>query len=187
MQPIRTSPERAPEVTIADAIQCFCDDEKSRHLSKDSNRKSAFFFETQLKTWAERQGFVYFNQLTAAELTKFRGQWGNGPQTTRRKHERLIAFFWFCARMDWIDKNPAILMKRVKAEVKPTDYFTKEEFKAIVYATYAYGNWLGGHDFENRRDRLRALVLLMRWFGLAIKDAVTLERSRISSQQRRQS
>jgi integrase/recombinase XerD len=168
-------------VTIADAIQCFRDDEKSRHLSKDSNRKSAFFFETQLKPWAERQGFVYLDQLTAADLTKFRGQWGNGPQTTRRKHERLIAFFWFCARMDWIDKNPAILMKRVKAEVKPTDYFTKEEFKAIVDATYAYGNWVGGHDFEHRRDRLRALVLLMRWSGLAIKDAVTLERSRISA------
>jgi hypothetical protein len=73
--------------------------------------------------------------------------------------------------MDWIDKNPAILMKRVEAEVKPTVYFTKEEFNAIVDATYAYGNWLGGHDFENRRDRLRALVLLMRWSGLAIKDA----------------
>jgi integrase/recombinase XerD len=174
-------PEARTRVTIADAIQCFRDDEKSRHLSKDSNRKSAFFFETQLKTWAERQGFVYLNQLTAAELTKFRGQWGNGPQTTRRKHERLIAFFWFCARMDWIDKNPAILMKRVKAEVKPTDYFTKEEFKAIVDATHAYGDWVGGHDFEHRRDRLRALVLLMRWSGLAIKDAVTLERSRISA------
>jgi hypothetical protein len=45
--------------------------------------------------------------------------------------------------MDWIDKNPTILMKRVKAEAKPTDYFTKEEFKAIVDATYAYGNWVG--------------------------------------------
>lgn len=60
------------KVTIADAIQCFRDDEESRHLSKDSNRKSAFFFETQLKPWAERQGFVYLDQLTAADLTKFR-------------------------------------------------------------------------------------------------------------------
>jgi hypothetical protein len=30
------------------------------------------------------------------------------------------------------------------------------------------------HDYEHRRDRVRALVLLMRWSGLAIKDAVTL-------------
>lgn len=86
--------------------------------------------------------------------------------------------------MDWINKNPAILMKRVKADVKPTDYFTKEEFKAIVDATYAYGDWVGGHDLEHRRDRLRALVLLMRWSGLAIKDAVTLERNCVTEKTR---
>jgi hypothetical protein len=50
-----------------------------------------------------KQGFIFLDQLTAAELNKFRGQWGNGPQTTRRKHERLIAFFWFyeAARKAW--------------------------------------------------------------------------------------
>jgi hypothetical protein len=58
--------------------------------------------------------------------------------------------------MDWFDKNPTILMKRVKAEARPTDYFTKEEFKAIVDATHAYGDWVGGHDFEHRRHHLRA-------------------------------
>ncbi len=46
--------------------------------------------------------------------------------------------------------------------------------------TYAYGDWRGGHDFEHRRDRLRALILLMRWSELAITDAVTLERERLS-------
>jgi integrase len=72
-----------------------------------------------------------------------------------------------------------LLLKRVKIESTPTDYFTKKEFEALVDATYAYGNWLGGHDYEHRRDRVRALILLMRWSGLAIKDAVTLERTRI--------
>ena len=58
----------------------------------------------------------------------------------QRKHERLIAFLWFCVRMEWITKNPAILLKRVKAEPTPTDYFPKEEFKVLVDATYAYGD-----------------------------------------------
>ncbi len=166
-------------IAIDEAIRCFRDDENSRHLSKDSQRKSAFFFEKQLKSWAEKQGLVFLDQLKPAELSKFRAQWGNGSATTRRKHERLVAFFWFCVRMDWLDKNPALLLKRVKIESKPTDYFTRKEFEALVDATYAYGNWLGGHDYQHRRDRLRALVLLMRWSGLAIKDAVTLERARL--------
>lgn len=174
-----SKPTVRARVTIDDAIQCFRDDEHSRHLNKHTHKKSEFFFKKQLKTWVERQGLIFLDQLTPAELTKFRAQWGNGSATTRRKHERLIAFLWFCVRMDWIDKNPALLMKRVKIESRPTNYFTKEEFDALVDATYAYGNWVGGHDYEHRRDRIRALILLMRWSGLAIKDAVTLERARI--------
>ena len=134
-------------VTIEDAVQHFRDDEKSRHLSKDSQRKSEFFFEKQLKTWAEDHGLVFLDQLRPAALTQFRAHWGNGSATTRRKHERLVAFFWFCVRMDWLDKNPALLLKRVKVDSVPTDYFTKKEFAALVDATYAYGNWLGGHDY----------------------------------------
>lgn len=169
-------------VTIDDAIQSFRDDERSRHLSKDSQKKSEFFFGKQLKDWARDHGFVFLDQLTPPALTQFRAQWGNGSTTTRRKHERLAAFFWFCVRMDWIDRNPALLMKRVKVQSKPTDYFPKNEFEVLVDATYAYGNWLGGHDYEHRRDRIRALILVMRWSGLAIKDAVTLERTRVDEE-----
>jgi hypothetical protein len=59
-------------------------------------------------------------------------------------------------------------------------YYTRDEFERIIDATYAYGNWKGGHDFEHRGQRLRALLLLMRWGGLAITDAVTLERARLT-------
>ena len=44
----------------------------------------------------------------------------------------------------------------------------------------AYGDWRGGRDFQFRAHRLRAVVLLIRWSGLAIQDAVTLERDRWS-------
>src|SRR5579862_1767676 len=27
---------------------------------------------------------------------------------------RLVAFFWFCVRVDWAEKNPALLKKRVR-------------------------------------------------------------------------
>ncbi len=141
-------------------------------MTEGTLKKSRYFFETQLKEWAEAEKLVYLDQLTPALLTKFRAGWTNAAQTVQRKHERLIAFLWFCVRMEWITKNPAILLKRVKAEQTPTDYFPREEFKVLVDATYAYGDWRGGHDFEHRRDRLRALILLMRWSGLAILDAV---------------
>ena len=70
-------------------------------------------------------------------------------------------------------------LKKPRApEVTPTNYFTPSEFQQVVNATnrYEYG---GGMDCHHRAERLRALILLMRWSGLAIKDAVMLERNRL--------
>jgi integrase len=75
-----------------------------------------------------------------------------------------------------VAKNPTNALKRpVTPGNRPTDYFNRREFQRIVFATekYEYG---GGHDCRHRAKRLRALVLLMRWSGLAIKDAVGLRR-----------
>jgi integrase/recombinase XerD len=103
------------------------------------------------------------------------GKWVSHDSTQTRKTRCLLLVL----HSHWIGWTRTLLLKRVKIESKPTDYFPKKEFEALVDATYAYGNWLGGHDYEHRRDRVRALVLLMRWSGLAIKDAVTLERTRV--------
>jgi integrase/recombinase XerD len=120
-------------------------------------------------------------ELTTPNLVKFRATWGNGPNTTRRKHERLIGFFEFCIGNDWLDKNPALKMKKAEEKRVPTDYFTREECQRIEDATYAYGDWRGGRDFHYRPERMRALILLMRWSGLAIRDAVTVEKDKLSA------
>jgi integrase/recombinase XerD len=112
-------------------------------------------------------------------LREFRASWNNGALTTQRKHHCINGFFDFCIENDWLLRNPAKKMKSVQVSQEPTDYFTPAEFARIVDATYAYGEWKGGRDFEHRSLRLRALILLMRWSGLSILDAVTLERRRL--------
>jgi integrase len=91
-----------------------------------------------------------------------------------------VGFFAFCIQNGWLNENPATKVKRSTVHSLPTGWFPKPEFKRIVDATHAYGDWRGGRDFQFRADRLRALVLLIRWSGLAIQDAVTLERDRLS-------
>ena len=80
---------------------------------------------------------------------------------------------------DLVEKNPAAKMKKVEEKRMPTDYFAREEFHRIVDATYANGDWRGGSDFHYRPEQMRALILLMRWSGLAIRDAVALERGKL--------
>jgi integrase len=170
-----------PAITIDEAVSSFRADEDGRCLEKTTIAQSRSLFEVQLLGWVKERGLTLLTELTTPELTKFRASWGNGPNTTRRKHERLIGFLNFCIANDWLEKNPAARMKRVEEKRVPTDYFTREEFERVVDATYIYGEWQGGHDFHTRQGRLRALILLMRWSGLAIKDAVTLERQRLET------
>jgi integrase/recombinase XerD len=173
------------KVTIKEAVEAFLEDERSRHLSKTTTGQSKTLLERQLVPWSEEQSLCLLDELTAPVLARFRATWtkaGNNANTARRKHQRLSGFLWFCVRNEWLERNPAKMLKAIRVKQVPTDYFTREEFKRIVDATYAYGEWQGGRDFHNRAARLRALILLMRWSGLAIRDAVTLERERVTSE-----
>jgi len=82
-------------------------------------------------------------------------------------------------RLGWIKSNPAVLLGRIRADGPPTDYFPALEFEKIIDATYVYQpkGWV---ECRNQATRLRFLTLLMRWSGLAIRDAVTLERRRLN-------
>ncbi len=175
------APKPAPAISIAEAVAAYRADETGRCLAKSTTNQSKTLFEVHLLAWAKDVGVTLLKELTTPNLIKFRATWSNGPNTTRRKHERLIGFFEFCISNDWLEKNPAAKMRKVEEKRVPTDYFTREEFLRIVDATYAYGDWRGGRDFHYRPERMRVLILLMRWSGLAIRDAVALERARLGT------
>jgi integrase/recombinase XerD len=171
-------------VSINEAVKAYLKDEQGRMLADNSTAQSRTLFERQFVPWTETEGFKYVDELTVPVLSNFRAalnqSTGNNANTARRKQQRLSGFFWFCIRSDWIEKNPARLLKAIKVKQTPTDYFTRPQFEKIVDATYAYGDWKGGHDFAHRQDRLRAFVFVMRWAGLAIRDTATLERQRLT-------
>ena len=175
----KVPPEPSWRISIEQAVGDFLRDEAARKLQKTSTCQSKTLLEKQLLGWAREQSLTFLDELTTAKLREFRAWWNNGALTTQRKHHRLNGFFDFCMENDWLLRNPAKKMKSVQVSQEPTDYFTPVEFGKIVDATYAYGEWKGGRDFEHRSLRLRALILLLRWSGLSILDAVTLERRRL--------
>jgi integrase len=176
--PTKPKPPAAP--TVADAVEAFLGDEQARNLSKQTTKQSETLLCRQLLSWAKHCGIVDLHELTTSELMKFRATWKNNGLTTNRKHSRLVSFFAFSIRSGWLNENPALKLKRAMVKSTPTDWFPKPEMERILDATYAYGEWRGGRDFQSRAARLRALILLMRWSGLSIEDAVTLERERLS-------
>jgi integrase len=183
---VEADPTRVDQVqprreTVKEAIRMCLEDEEARGLELSSRKKSRTLLNRQFLPFCEARKFVHIDQVLPIDMTEFRSTWNNGEATTHRKHERMHSFFVFCVANDMLRKNPMDALKKPKTpDVVPTDYFLPEEFEQIVAATekYEYG---GGNDSEHRGQRLRALSLLMRWSGLAILDATSLERERLST------
>ena len=167
-------------VALTDAVSRFLAANMKENLSDSTVAKLTTIFKKQLLTWATERKIKTLDRIGGEELEAFRATWKDAPLARKKKQERIIGFFYYCLRMGWIKSNPAILLGRVKVTEKPTDYFTKEQFSKIVDATYVYNPTAWNSEPRNQATRVRMLVLLMRWSGLAISDAVGLERSRLN-------
>lgn len=166
-------------VTLQKAVTAFLAEQEAKRLAPPTIKKDRSFLGVRFLGWCADRKFGYLKQIGAGELREFRQTWDNHVWTVRKKHDRLRRLFAFCVGNGWLERNPMDLLAKPPApKTMPTNYFTRKEFETIIEATcrYSYG---GGHDCHYRGTRIRALVLLMGWSGLAIKDAVSLERTRL--------
>lgn len=165
-------------VRLDAAVLWFLADKESQHLRESTLSKLRRIFQKQMVEWFTDRQIMFLKDVTLPELQAWRATWEDGPLAAKKKQERVRGFFHFCNRNGWIAQNPALGLSKIKADHRPADPFTKEEFQKIYAATDRFGKT------EAVRDRMRAMVLLLRWSGLAIRDAVTLERERLGADDR---
>jgi len=171
---------RKARVTVEAAVEAYLADARSRELESSTLSKLDTIFRKQLLAWTKVQGLDYLDQIDLDVLLSFRSTWADGRLAKQKKQSRLIGFFWACVRRGYIAQNPSMGLGKIKVVQIPTDYFPRDEFQRILDATYIYGDPRGGViDVQAIRSRLRTMTLLMRWSGLRIRDAVTLERDRL--------
>jgi integrase len=169
-----------PRVTVAKAVQAYLADAVSRSLEVATLDKLETIFRKQFLAWSSAEGIEYLDELDLDALLAFRSTWKDGALAKQKKQSRVIGFFWACVRRRYLIENPAIGLGKIKVVQIPTDYFPADEFDRIIEATYRVCDNRGGFiDVEASRIRLRTMTLLMRWSGLRIRDAVTLERHRL--------
>jgi integrase len=172
-------PVTSEKVSVKDAVMRFLKSKRNENLADSTIDKLKTIFEKQFLSWATESRLKHLEDITTADLEAFRDTWEDGALAKKKKQERLIGFFYYSLRLGWIKSNPAVSLGRIRADGPPTDYFPKHEFDHIIDATYIYQpkGWV---ECRNQATRLRILTLLMRWSGLAIRDAVTLERRRLN-------
>jgi hypothetical protein len=86
----------APAITIAEAVAAYRADEAARCLSKSTTNQSKTLFQFHLPARAKDVGLTLLRELTTPSLVKFRATWGNGPNTSRSKGPRGVAFQRHC-------------------------------------------------------------------------------------------
>ena len=118
--------------------------------------------------YAEERGLTDLSSFDQSEIRRWRDSWTTKPSTTRLRLSLLKAFFAYALREEWIDKSPMLNVQNPKVRQDPTLPLNHDEVRALISAA------------TERLPQERALVLLMRYSGLAIRDAVTCKREYIN-------
>jgi integrase len=155
-------------VAIDKNLQAFNADAKARHLSAATLSKLKTLTD-QLEKFCKKAGITTTDQLTMDVLRDFRASWEDGPIAALKKFERMRTLCHFL-------KIPFDL-KAPRVKLKPTLPFAPEQMLKIMEACSAFST--KGRYRAKNRTRIRAMVLLLRYSGIRIGDAVTLKKERI--------
>jgi integrase/recombinase XerD len=160
-------------VTIPHACAEFQRDARARGLRRPTLYKYCLLFRA-LREFGKQRGLRYITELDVPGVRRFRAGWPDHNLSALKKLERLRAFFKFSKNSNWIRENPAEKdkLKNPKITQPPTLPLSREQVAKIIAAC---------DDYRDRPNavRLHALVLLLRYSGLRIRDAVMLKNDRI--------
>jgi integrase len=163
--------------TIDAAWKDFLADIDARKLAESTVRKYKLL-KRQMAEFAKEQGFRFLVEIDLPVASQFRVGWKDGPRSSAKKLERLRAFFRFAQKRKWVADNPAADLKAPRVTLCPTMPFTHAEMVRNLAAIEQYKDEFPDRGAENAR-RIRALVLLLRYSGMRIGDAVSLSADRI--------
>ena len=153
-------------LTVKEAWERFVEDCIARGLGDAQLGKYRL-----MKTEMEKEfGSQSMRSVTADDLARYRKTWKLSGVSSRKKLERLRTFFRFSQERGWSQGNPAKVLKPPKEKQKQVLPFSDGEWEKILWATEVYPDRRKG-----RREQVKAFVLVLRWTGLAIGDAISLE------------
>jgi integrase len=163
-------------LAVSDACEKFLSDAEARRLRPATLTKLRQLTKNLL-CFCDKEGYRFLSQLGIEEVRKFRQEWPDAASTGNKKLERLKTFFSFCIESGWVAKNPAKGLKPAKERRVKVKFFPPDQMSKIMEAVEAYPS-KNSFGYDNRA-RVRAFILLLRYSGLRIQDAATLEKNKV--------
>ena len=161
--------EAKSATTTERAIELFLSDKRSQGLETAVLKK----YERELGRFNDFMGkrCRYFpREIRLEDLTEFRATWRVAYpllDEPGKVQERLRAFLRYCYESEMIDRVPKLSL--IKVDEALTLPLSEVQYKKLLTVV--------PDEFPTpKASRVRALIRLMRYSGLAIRDAITLER-----------
>ncbi len=170
--------EQGAPVILADAWASLISDLEARKLSYETIRKYKLL-KSRMTAFAADKGLGLLADFDVDRVSRFRSTWKDGPRTAAKTLERLRAFFRFAHDRQWVESNPATRIKLPKVSIRPTMPLTRAEFVKILTACDTLQLKAEKPIAKFNAQRLKTLVLLMRYSGMRVSDAVTLTTDRL--------
>jgi|SRR5215471_2502636 len=191
-------------IRIEAAVNAYIKDAKDRNNKEGTLEKKENLFARRWKKnakdhekvpstapsllrFCDHKGIRFLNQLDLAMIQEWRSTWDCTSLVRHKRQSSVIGFYWFCERAGWLPRNYAhdltLGLGKIRVDAPETGYFTPPQYQTLLDTTYLYSDrpsvdkhngplTVGGH-------RIRAVMELMRWTGLRVGDAATLERRRL--------
>jgi integrase/recombinase XerD len=161
-------------MTVEKACAQFKADATARNLKAKTIYKYTLLFR-QLETTMHG---IPMERIDVGMLTRFRATWKETNLASLNKLGRMKCFFRFCRDNGWIAENPADRLKNPRVSQAPTLPFTQDEMFALMKSLAEKIETASPSARENAR-RLRSLVMVLRYSGLRIGDAVSCSVERL--------
>jgi integrase/recombinase XerD len=180
----RATPDQSKK-DVRDAVGLFIQDKTSQGVTPGVLKKYTLEL-SRLVAFCERSRVYTVQGITRELLTKYCATWNTlypSSYTRSKVRERCRSFLRYCYEAQWLERVPT--MPKVKVDEPPTMPLSEGEYARLLDAVYVTTprRWDGKMSTQamtaQTRARIRALFQLMRWSGLAIRDALTIERAEI--------
>ena len=142
---------------------------KDRWLLRDGSKR-----QQSLIAWAKEHNFIKLRSITAVALDQWRDTWVFRPNSFSQKvHCGVIAaFFEWAVTFEYLSRNPFDKLDKIHVKEIPTPPLEPEQVTALLAHTDACGK---------HSATMGVLILLMRWSGLAVRDAGCLQRNALGT------
>jgi site-specific recombinase XerD len=153
-------------------VDSFIQNKEGQGISADVTERNKREL-NRFATFAESRGVFTVAAVALPLLFDYRGTWiSQYPSSITRAlvQKRLRGFLRYCVDAGWLDRVPKL--SPITMDEPPTMPLTDAEYADLLAAVpLEFPNGLG--------KRLRAVIQIMRWSGLSVRDAVTLRRDQL--------